>query len=52
MQTKRNGWCYLLTIMDLHSRRIIGYSFSKKMDTDLVLKTLKARLKIEPLLGT
>lgn len=35
IQTKRNGWCYLSTIMDLHSRRIIGYSFSKKMDTDL-----------------
>ena len=30
IQTKRNGWCYLSTIMDLHSRRIIGYSFSKK----------------------
>lgn len=25
IQTKRNGWCYLSTIMDLHSRRIIGY---------------------------
>ncbi|WP_258435218.1 IS3 family transposase [Lentilactobacillus buchneri] len=36
IQTKRNGWCYLSTIMDLHSRRIIGYSFSKKMATDLV----------------
>ncbi|MDY0839771.1 DDE-type integrase/transposase/recombinase, partial [Lacticaseibacillus paracasei] len=31
IQTKRHGWCYLSTIMDLHSRRIIGYSFSKKM---------------------
>lgn len=31
IQTKRNGWCYLSTIMDLHSRRIIGYSFSKKI---------------------
>ncbi|WP_115155158.1 DDE-type integrase/transposase/recombinase [Pediococcus pentosaceus] len=30
IQTKRNGWCYLSTIMDLHSRRIIGYSFSKR----------------------
>ncbi|GAB5053796.1 hypothetical protein PESHB5_02950 [Pediococcus parvulus] len=38
IQTKRNGWCYLSAIMDLHSRRIIGYSFSKKMDTDLVLR--------------
>lgn len=30
IQTKRDGWCYLSTIMDLHSRQIIGYSFSKK----------------------
>ena len=45
IQTKRNGWCYLSTIMDLHSRRIIGYSFSKKMDTDLVLKTLESAVK-------
>lgn len=26
--------------MDLHSKMIIGYSFSKKMDTDLALRTL------------
>ncbi|MFT8459935.1 MAG: DDE-type integrase/transposase/recombinase [Liquorilactobacillus ghanensis] len=26
--------------MDLHSKMIIGYSFSKTMDTDLVLRTL------------
>ncbi|WP_425342513.1 DDE-type integrase/transposase/recombinase [Lacticaseibacillus paracasei] len=30
IQTKRNAWCYLSTIMDLHSRRIIAISFSKK----------------------
>ncbi len=28
IQTKRNGWCYLSTIMDLHSRRIIDYSIT------------------------
>lgn len=26
--------------MDLHSKMIIGYSFSKTVDTDLVLRTL------------
>lgn len=26
--------------MDLHSKMIIGYSFSQTMDTDLVLRTL------------
>ena len=33
------------TIMDLHSKKIIGYSFDKKMDTTLVLRTLEAALK-------
>jgi putative transposase len=26
------GWCYLATVMDLFSRKIIGYSFSKTND--------------------
>ncbi|WP_347880580.1 IS3 family transposase [Furfurilactobacillus milii] len=51
IQTKRNGWCYLSTIMDLHSRRIIGYSFSKNMDTDLVLKTLESAVKNRTITG-
>ncbi|WP_440964421.1 IS3 family transposase [Pediococcus pentosaceus] len=51
IQTKRNGWCYLSTIMDLHSQRIIGYSFSKKMDTDLVLKTLESAVKNRTITG-
>ena len=51
IQTKRNGWCYLSTIMDLHSRRIIGYSFSKKMDTNLVLKALESAVKNRTITG-
>ncbi|WNW17397.1 MULTISPECIES: IS3 family transposase [Lactobacillaceae] len=45
IQTKRDGWCYLSTIMDLHSRRIIGYSFSKKMATKLIIKTLESAVQ-------
>ncbi len=51
IQTKHNGWCYLSTIMDLHSRRIIGYSFSKKMATDLVLKALESAVKNRTITG-
>ncbi len=51
IQTKRNGWYYLSTIMDLHSRRIIGYSFSKKMATDLVLKALESAVKNRTITG-
>lgn len=39
--TKRDGWCYLSSIMDLCSRKIIGWKFSKRMTNDLVLDTLK-----------
>lgn len=44
IQTKKDGWCCLSTILDLHSRMIIGYSFGKKMDTRLVLNTLEDAL--------
>lgn len=40
IETQAGGWCYLSTIMGLHSKMIIGYSFGKTMDTDLVLRTL------------
>lgn len=38
--TKKNGWCYLSSIMDLHTKKIIRYTFSKRMTVDFVLKTL------------
>ncbi|GAF35936.1 hypothetical protein FD41_GL000872 [Lentilactobacillus farraginis DSM 18382 = JCM 14108] len=40
IETQADGWCYLSTIIDLHSKMIIGYSFGKTMETDLVLRTL------------
>ncbi|GHO23784.1 IS602 transposase [Escherichia coli] len=35
------GWMYLSVVMDLYSRRIVGWSISKRMTTDLVLKSLQ-----------
>ena len=40
IHTLRDGWCYLASVMDLHTRKIVGYSFSCKMTTDLVIKAL------------
>lgn len=41
IHTMKESWCYLASVMDLHTRKIIGYSFSKVMDTDLIAKALK-----------
>ena len=34
--TDEFGWCYLATILDLHSKRLIGWKFGKKMTVELV----------------
>nr|WP_153385580.1 IS3 family transposase [Companilactobacillus halodurans] len=38
--TVRDGWTYLASVMDLWSRRIIGYSYSTTMDAHLVTTAL------------
>jgi len=34
------GWMYLAIVMDLHSRRIVGWHIDKRMTTDLVMKAM------------
>ena len=34
------GWLYLAVVMDLYSRRIVGWAMDKRMKTDLVLNAL------------
>jgi transposase InsO family protein len=36
------GWLYLAAIMDLASRRIVGWSMSERMQADLVCQALKS----------
>jgi len=36
------GWLYLAVVMDLASRRIVGWSMSDRLETDLVCQALKA----------
>ena len=40
----REGWLYLAVIIDLFSRRVVGWSMADHMRTELVLTALKAAL--------
>ena len=36
----RQGWLYLAAVLDLYSRKIVGWAMSERIDTTLVLKAL------------
>lgn len=38
--TLKHGWCYLASVMDLHTRKIVGFSFGRTMTTELIIKAL------------
>jgi len=38
------GWLYVAAILDLYSRKIVGWAMSHRIDTDLVLKALAMAL--------
>ena len=40
IHTIKDGWVYLASIMDLASKKIIGWSMSKSIDTQLILQAL------------
>ena len=39
------GWLPLAAILDLYSRRIVGWAMSKRMTSDLTIDALKADLR-------
>jgi putative transposase len=43
IQTKE-GWLYLAALLDLYSRKIVGWAMSERIDTTLVLKALAMAL--------
>ncbi|MGL5255769.1 MAG: IS3 family transposase, partial [Proteocatella sp.] len=45
--TIKDGWCYLASVMDLHSKKIVGYSMFKTIDTQLALQALKNAIDIQ-----
>lgn len=47
IHTLRDGWCYLASVLDLHTKKIVGYSFSKSMTTPLVLGALANAIDVQ-----
>jgi len=45
IHTLKDGWCYLASVMDLFTKKIVGYSFSKTMDTKITLEALNRAYK-------
>lgn len=43
--TIRNGWCYLASVMDLCTKKIVGYTFSKTMDTEMAIQAVSNAIK-------
>ena len=39
------GWLYLATVMDLFSRKIVGWAMNERMTTDLVARALHMALR-------
>ena len=42
----REGWLYLAVILDLHSRRVIGWAVSDRMKRDLAIRALKMAIAL------
>ncbi|APM39731.1 hypothetical protein BS101_13800 [Clostridium kluyveri] len=47
IHTIKDRWCYLASVMDLYSRKIIGYSFSRTMDSKLAIDAVKNVLTLQ-----
>ena len=39
------GWCYLATVIDLASRRVVGFALAEHMRTSLIVEALRMALK-------
>ena len=42
----REGWLYLAVILDLHSRRVIGWAVSNRMKRDLAIRALEMAINL------
>ncbi len=42
----REGWLYLAVVLDLHSRRVIGWAVSNRMKKDLAIRALEMAIAL------
>ena len=42
----QQGWLYLAVVIDLHSRRIVGWSMDRRMHKALVVRALLMAIKL------
>jgi transposase InsO family protein len=40
------GWSYLATVIDLYSRKVVGWSFSNRMTSNLVCEALESAVRM------
>lgn len=38
------GWCYLAVLIDLHSRKVVGWSLSRRLAREVALRALRMAL--------
>lgn len=48
----RRGWLYLAIVIDLWSRRIIGWSLSRSLNREVVVDALRQALQSRPVTGS
>ncbi|WP_212880421.1 IS3 family transposase [Tetragenococcus halophilus] len=49
IHTQKEGWTYLASVMDLYSRKIIGYSYGKQMTTAIVVNAFQQAMQNQQL---
>lgn len=42
------GWLYLAVILDLHSRRVVGWAVSDRMKKNLAIRALEMAVRLRP----
>ena len=45
----REGWAYMAVVLDLHSRRVVGWELAARLTTDLVTTALARALTTRPI---